>query len=200
MARNRILDFMQTHRFWLFDVIPSLARPFYVLGTPFLGFSNITVPEYTAEVDTIKQLNSMFKKYAYNGGQVSSVTLTRGVRGFDDSMWEWMYRAITGLEVTNRHLLLIHFTNIKLVDINPRISSHALNTIARGDVESPLDGIQLPTDAGLFLPGKAWLLWNCIPVRYKGASDFDAKSGEVSLSELEVQPEAMTEFTLLDPV
>jgi len=159
-----------------------------VLGTPFLGFSSITVPEYTAEVDEIKQMNSMFKNYAYSGGAVSSITLTRGVRGFDDTMWEWMYRAMTGLEVTQRHLLLLHFTNIRPFE--------------PFGVDSPdvLEGLTIPGEAGVFLPGKAWLLWSCLPIRYKGASDFDAKSGDVSLSELEVQPASMSEFTLLDPV
>lgn len=184
MARNRLTDFMQTHRFWLFDAVPSLAPPFYVLGAPFFGFSSITSPEYTAEVDDIKQLNSMFKSYAYSGGAVSPITLTRGVRGYDDTMWQWMYRAITGLEVTNRHLVLLHFTSIAVP----------------GRDQSSIPGIELPIEIGAFLPGKAWLLWNCIPTRYKAASDFDAMSGDVSLSELEVQPEAISEFTLLDPI
>lgn len=185
MARSRLTDFMQTHRFWLFDVVPSLTPPFYVLGTPFMGFSSITAPEYTAEVDEIKQMNSMFKQYAYSGGAVGSITLTRGVRGFDDTMWEWMYRAITGLEVTQRHLLLLHFTSIQLFDI---------------DGPNILEGITVPMEDGVFLPGKAWLLWGCIPIRYKAASDFDARSGDVSLAELEVQPSAVSEFVLLDPI
>lgn len=185
MARNRLLDFMQTHKFWLFDVVPSLSPPFWVLGTPFLGFSSITAPQYTAEVDNIKQINSMFRKYAYSGGQVDPIVLTRGVRGFDDTMWEWMYRAITGLEVTNRHLLLLHFTNIRLSD---------------SPFPNVAEGFQFPLSAGIFLPGKAWLLWECIPTRYKAGSDFDGMSGAVSLAELEVQPSAVTEFVLLDPV
>ena len=147
MARKRILDFMQSHRFWLFDVIPSLSPPFYVLGTPFLGFSSITAPEYTADVDEIKQVNSMFKKHTYSGGSVGSITLTRGVRGFDDTMWQWMHRALTGMEVTNKHLLLLHFTSIKALE-NP--------------FPSPVEGISMPVEHGIFIPGKAYLLWDCL--------------------------------------
>lgn len=188
MARSRIADFMQSYRFWLFDVVPSAAPPFYVLGTPFFGFKSITAPEYTAEVDEIKQVNSMFKKHTYIGGAAGPITLTRGVRGYDDTMWDWMYRAIIGLEVTNRHLLLLHFTNINL----------AHN--AKGLDGSLVEGIDLPIEAGLYLPGKAWLLWNAIPTRYKAGSDFDATSGEVSVSELELNIDAFSEFTLLDPI
>lgn len=193
MARSRILDFMQTHRFWLFDIVPSLAPPFYVLGTPFLGFSSITAPEYTAEVDEIKQVNSMFKSYTYSGGSVGSITLSRGVRGFDNSMWDWMYRALTGLEVTNRHLLLLHFTNINL-----KLVGDALSPL--GALSAVGVGIPLPTDIASFVPGKAWILWDSIPTRYKAGSDFDGLSSAVSISELDIQPRAMTEMAILDPI
>ncbi|MDD5510948.1 MAG: phage tail protein [Dehalococcoidales bacterium] len=191
MARNRILDFMQSYRFWLFDLVPSMAPPFYVLGAPFFGFSAISSPEYSAQVDSITQLNSMFKKYSYGGGEMSPITLSRGVRGFDDTMWQWMYRALTGLETTQRHLLLLSYTNINLYNIDP------VTGIGK---QFDSSGIQNPFEIGEFLPGKAWLLWGCIPSAYKSASDFDANSPDVSISELTIQPEAVTELTALDPI
>jgi len=179
MPRPRIADLMQNHRFWLLDVVPSATFPFLVLGAPFLGFQSITTPEFTAEVDEIKQVNSMYKRHGYSGGSVGPLTLTRGVRGYDDTMWEWMDRAIRGLDMIARHLLLIHFTSIGTTD---------------GDI--PIDA----WESAAFLPGKAWLLWDCIPTRYKPATDFDAMGGEVSVAELDIQPWAMTEFTLLSPL
>jgi len=179
MARSRIADFMQNHRFWLLDVVPSATFPFLVLGAPILGFQSITTPEYTAEVDEIKQLNSMYKRSAYSGGGVAPITLTRGVLGYDDTMWQWMMRAIRGFDMTNRNLLLLHFTNIGHTDDEIGIAAW---------------------ESAAFLPGKAWLLWDCIPTRYKAGSDFDAKGGEVSIAELEIQPWAVTEFTLLSPL
>ena len=44
------------------------------------------------------------------------------------------------------------------------------------------------------IPARAWMLHNCIPISYTAASDFDAKSGEVSLVGLDVQPEYIEEF------
>ena len=201
MARDRILDFMQNHRFWLMDVVPSAAYPFFVLGTPFLGFSAISTPEYTADVDEIKQINSMFKKHVYSGGSVGPITLSRGVRGFDDSMWLWMKRAIMGTENTNRNLLLIHFTSISETSaLAPQLLAAAganpLSLAALAEGGLPGDA----WDGAAFLPGKAWLLWDCIPTRYKAGSDFEATGGEVSIAELEVQPWAMTELTLLSPL
>jgi phage tail-like protein len=170
------------------DVVPSATFPFFVLGTPFMGFQSITAPEYTAEVDEIKQVNSMFKRHAYSGGSVGPMTLTRGVRGYDDTMWEWMHRAIKGMESTNRHLLLIHYTGIGVGSVG-KIGAQ----MAAFDFPSPWEGER-------FVPGKAWLLWDAIPIRYKAASDFDAMSGAASVAELDIQPWAMTEFTLLDPI
>ncbi len=179
MARNRILDFMQVHRFWLLDVVPTSTFPFLVLGTPFLGFSAITTPEITLEYGEIKQMNSMFKRGGYEGGSVGPITLSRGVRGYDDTMWQWVKRAIAGTDMTNRNLLLMHFTSIGTT--NDEIGVEAW-------------------EAAAFLPGKAWLLWDAVPIRYKAGGDFDALSGAVSIAELEIQPWAVTELTLLSPL
>lgn len=46
------------------------------------------------------------------------------------------------------------------------------------------------------VPARAWLLRGCLPVRYKAGSDFDATSGQVSIMELDVQPEQVEEISL----
>jgi len=185
MSRNRFADFLQDHRFWLVDISPSGAFPFLVLGAPFLGFKSITSPEYTFEVEKIKQLNSMFKTPVYAGGEVSTITLTRGCRGFDNSMWEWTYRAMKGYDVPYRNLLLIQYSNI---------GAGANGDYAEGVIPSTA------WEAGMFLPARAWILWHCIPGRYKSASDFDASSGQVSISEMDIEVSGMSEFTLFNPV
>lgn len=196
MARSRIADFMQTHRFWLMDLVPSATFPFLVLGAPILGFQSITTPEYTAEVDEIKQLNSMYKRSAYSGGGVAPITLTRGVRGWDDTMWRWMKRAISGNDMTNRNLLLIHYTSISPKSVIGNIAAAALgSTLSLAD-ELPGD----VWDGYAFVPGKAFLMWDCVPTRYKAGTDFDAMSGEVSIAELEIQPWAFQEISLLSPM
>ena len=53
-----------------------------------------------------------------------------------------------------------------------------------------------PFEFATRIPARAWLLHNCIPIRYRSGSDFDAASGEVSLMELEVQPEYIEEYSL----
>jgi len=177
MARWQILDRLQDHRFWLVDIVPSAVFPYYVLGSPLLGFATISSPEITLETDKIKQLNSMYKRNVYIGGDVSPISLTRGVTMYDNTFWNWIQIAMRGYDFPNRNMLLIHFSQIG------------------GVYEFPISGLD-QWDGITRLPGKAWLLWDCIPTRYKAASDFDAMSGQVSISELEIQPWAIEEFTL----
>lgn len=53
-----------------------------------------------------------------------------------------------------------------------------------------------PTEFAPRIPAKAWMLYDCIPTRFKSGSDFDAKSGEISVAELEIQPEKIDEISL----
>lgn len=190
MARSRYLDYLQDHRFWMFDISPSSAYPFLVLGAPFLGFQTLGAPEYTIEVDNIKQLNSMFKTPLYSGGEVGPITMTRGVRGWDGTMWDWMHRALSGFEQTKRNLLILHYSNI--------------NVLSKVDeLNSIIDMNDFPTEiwsAHAFVPGKAYVVLGAVPTRYRPASDFDASSGGVSISELEIQPSAFVEIPLWNPL
>lgn len=47
------------------------------------------------------------------------------------------------------------------------------------------------------IPGKVFMLFDCLPIRYKPASDFDASTGQISIEELEIQPHRWEEFSLL---
>lgn len=182
-TRSRLEDLLQSHRFWLVDVVPSSTIPFFVLGSPIMGYQAITMPEITLDTDEIKQLNSMYKRTIYSGGGVGPVTLSRGARVYDDLFYAWVDRAIRGIDMVPRNLLLLQYTEI-----------NAANALGLS--------VDLPVaieawEVAQFVPGRAWLLWGCIPMRYKPGSDFDAMSSEVSIMELDIQPWAITEFALL---
>lgn len=147
-GKDRLLDLLQSNRFWLVDAIPSSTFPFWVLGAPFMGFQTITMPEITLEVDEIKQVNSMYKRYIYSGGAVGPITLTRGARVYDDSFYQWVQRAMRGIDMNPRNLLLIQYTNINLA------------SYGGGAIDLPV-AIQA-WEIAQFLPGRAWLLWDCL--------------------------------------
>jgi hypothetical protein len=204
MARNVLADLFQNHRFWLLDIVPSATYPFFVLGTPMYGFQAITVPEYTFETREIKQYNSMVKRTVYEGGGWGTVTLTRGVRITDDTFYEWVRRAMDGLDTIDRDLMLVQFApgNAKW-----------LNKAPVGEIMNGLGALGNPTQAAVNayfggmdcgymrnIPGKAWLMFGCVPVRYKPSSDLDATDASVSLMEIELAPMSVVEFTLGSPL
>jgi len=51
-----------------------------------------------------------------------------------------------------------------------------------------------PFEFAARVPARAWILYGCVPSRYKAGSDFDASSGDVSIAEIEVQIEFMEQF------
>lgn len=179
MARSNLGDLLQNFAFWLIDIDPSARLPFFVLGGPLYGFNAITHPEISVETEDIVQVNSPWKVRAFASADVGSITLSRGVRFYDSSMYTWIDRYIEGTDVGQRNLLLIHNMNTSLGSI-PAAPTPDFIEIFR-------------------IPGKAWLLWDCIPVRYKAGSDLDGTSGDVSISELDIQPSRIEEFSL-DPI
>lgn len=46
------------------------------------------------------------------------------------------------------------------------------------------------------LPAKAWILHNCIPVRYKAGTDFEGSNHNISIQELEIAVEIIEEIAL----
>ena len=210
MPRPRLLDYMQNYPFWLLDVSPTTDPPFFVL-LPILGFQSITAPEMTAEMHEITPGNSHFKEHKILRASVNSITLSRGAQFWDADYWRWIHNAVIGKKKMRRDLMLIHYTSYApatygsgaLGTVLEAGSSAALGVgggiaMASIDVLSSLAfglGIDVSENAPR-IPGRLWSLRDCLPTRYKVASDFDATSADVSLMELEVQPKYFEEISL----
>ena len=54
-----------------------------------------------------------------------------------------------------------------------------------------------PIEFAARVPAKAWMLYNCIPTRYKAGTDLDASSGEISINQLDVEVEYFDEIGLM---
>jgi hypothetical protein len=143
MASYRLQDLLQTHRFWLLDVVPSSVYPFFVVGSPVYGFSAITAPEITLETQPVKQMNSMWTDHVYSGGSVGSITLSRGVRANDDTFYDWIKRAMRGSDQVLRSMLLVHYTG---VGVNVP------------ELPTPIEA----WEAAVSLPGRVWFMWKCL--------------------------------------
>lgn len=206
MARNIIADLLQNHRFWLIDMVPSATIPFFVMGSPVYGFQSISMPEYTFEAREIKQMNSMMKRTVYEGGGWGTITLSRGVRVCDDTFYEWVRRAIEGLDTIDRHLLLIQYCPASFGGLSGDAATMGkidgiISTVqaVAGTVVNPTGAWMGRMDSGYMdnVPGKLWVLWNCVPTRYKPGSDLDATDASVSIAELELAVHNVSEMTLL---
>lgn len=199
MARARLLDHLQAHKFHLLDVSYDLSIPPFALN-PLGGFQSITAPEMSLETEEVAEGNYWFKRHVISGGDIGNITLSRGVTFYDAEFWLWITAAIRGqpsstlslrpsLSGKRRNLLLIHYTGYSLRGIEgagPGIDAAA----------SAAAGLLPTVNNALSLPGRAYMLMDCLPVRYKGGSDFDASSGEVSIEELEISIDRLETFAV----
>ena len=179
MARAQLTDYLQVGRFHVLDV--SFTIPPILL--PVFGFRSCTLPEVVANMKNITEGNYEFPRKVYSGAEVGDVTLTQGVSLFNSDFYDWMRKAIVG-QRGPKNLLIVQFLNK-----GSKRSTGVGNVPGFGNLAGGLEFVQR-------LPGRAWLLKNCRPSRYKPGSDFDAMSQEVSVAELTLSVEEMEEYSM----
>jgi len=236
--RSSLTDYLQNYPFWLMDIAPiePLAIPLF---TPLLGFSSISAPEITLEIQDITEANWFFKRKVVRGGDVGNMTLMRASKWYDSDFYKWTLAALagntggrgrlhalsTGGATPRRDLLLVHFmsrnplpagaaagavaaagvlalqgTATALVGGTSTLASGAFiggGAATAASIASSAAGAPLgPFEFAPRLPAKAWVLYGCIPARYKPAGDFDASDGAISIQELEIAIESWDELSL----
>jgi len=238
MSRGYLTDYLQVFPFWLADIGPLNTLSLPVL-TPVFGFSQVSAPEVTLEIETFKEGNWMFDRKVVKSGSVSPITLSRGVTLFESDFSNWAKAALFGdtsqfssvipaLNVGGptyrRNLMLIHFFQRTTSD-PPKGGEPGKPTVA-GDAEraallgvgvgasDALAGLALggllfgltrglnsllgtPFEFAARIPARAYILYGCIPSRYKAGSDFDATAGDMSIQELELQVEMFEQISLV---
>lgn len=194
MARSRLLDFLQSFRFHLFDV-PKLSGGAGATGfsladsvfTAVAGFTNISHPELTLETETIKEGTFMFDRHFSKRASVGPMVLARGARYNDSEFWAWASGMVLGV-MPRRDLVLVQFTAAR-TGTTRSSAGRAANATSDATAE------QVRTDFLLRVPGKVWYLFNCLPTRYKAGGDLDSRSSDISIAELEIQPEVVSEIS-----
>lgn len=204
-ARTRFFDYLQNFTFHLADVTPSIAPPFFALGggLPY-SFNSCSMPEIELEVESFRQVCSMYQTHIISGANVSPISMSRGVLSTDSTLYRWINRSINGTDRVHRDLVLLHASTYAPLHnageeykesdgVTPKRGSNRL-----GHRPPFIDATG--TGYGLVrMMGKGYILHNCLPTRYKAGGDLDATDGEVSIAEFEVQPEFITEFST-DPL
>jgi hypothetical protein len=95
MARSSLTDYLQNYSFWLMDVAPiePLALPIF---TPLMGFSSITAPEMTIEVQEITEANWLYGRKVAKRASVNDITLTRAAKWYDSDFYKWIMATLSG--------------------------------------------------------------------------------------------------------
>ena len=185
MSRLRFLDMLQVFPFWVFDASGFAGNPLFSIFDPALGFSACTSPEVNIEFRDVQPGNWEYKKRAVKTADVAPITLSRGARFYDSDFWIWMHNAIRGKQPLRRNLILIQYMGYR-----------PLRAAAPPDVSDPFPDEVATTALVTRLPARAWYLAGCLPSRYKAGGDHDASVSDVSIQELEVQPEFVEEMTI----
>ena len=118
------------------------------------------------------------------------------------------YMGLPEVPAKRRNLLLFHATGISLEGL--------LKSIQNGNAFDKLKGVALlpagaavgaaeaisgmtggMVDVGITsIPGKVYVLFDCLPTRYKVGSDFDASTSAVSIEEIDLSFSYFEEFSL----
>lgn len=173
MARKRVNDLLQNDSFWLVDIVPALAPPFFLFsdGT---GFSGCTAPEIVLEEIEVVEGTSYFVRKVAGKARASSITLSRGVAFWDTDFIQWIEDTIQGGSKPRRTMALFHLHKVS-------------------EKVEPGASFMTPSDRAV---GRVWILFGCLPTRYKAGSDFDASDASVSIQELDFSVERVEQINM----
>jgi phage tail-like protein len=202
MARARLDDVMQVHPFWVFDAGILGGNVLFPVFDPALAFSSASSPEIEVEQKEIRVGNWEFPRRHVKAANTAPITLSRGVRFWDSDMYKWITSAIAGKAPVRRSLCMIHFLGLRSGVGAGAVAAGAVVGAATGGLGGAAGGAIVGSFIDDRIPGRVWMLHDCIPTRYKAGGDFDASTGAVSIQELEIQPEHIVEVTVgtLNPI
>lgn len=170
---SRIFDKLTNYRFHLMDV--SFTTP-VILNLSY-GFKSITAPGINLEMKEIVQGNQEYKRSVMLKATAEDITLEKGVSIFNSDFYDWVVQVVRGTPDQRRNLLLIQFSDTSMANgrVNLNLGAGPISVINFNDLVGRV-------------PGRAWMLKDCLPVAYKAGSDFDALGNEISLESLTIRP------------
>ncbi len=226
MARSVIQDYLQVFPFALFDVAPieSLSLPIFTPLSGFATVSSPEISIETQEIKEANWPFKRHAIKGADVSQIT-LTRGVTFANSDFWRWivasimgdtEWRLKlpffppSRVGGPSPRRQLVLVHFfvrnPLSSLAGAAAAIVGGSLDTAnaisgafaVANPVVSALDAVfgGLGLDIAARIPARAYVLHGCLPTRYKTGSDFDARSGEISIAELDLKPELVEEITL----
>jgi len=184
---SRISDYLNTLHFHLLDISFQIPTVFNLA----FGFRHCTPPEITIDVREVKEGTFEYRKPVVQGATAGPITLQQGAQLFNSDFYDWVQSALKATQSYRRNFLLLQFT-----DVSPfGVGSNGTGPLG-GTVGSLINAVVPLNDLIARIPGRAWILSDCVPTHYRAASDFDPLSGDISIMELTLQPTTIDEISL----
>lgn len=170
-VRPQVSDLYQSHRFMVYDDFGGGS----FISTPAAsaGFSSCTMPEANIEHVEYSEGGWTYSRVFPGRTTFTTVTLSRGVVVRDSAFYEWAKGCSEGKN---------YRTNITIVQLH------------RADVEGMAPQFNLQRVG----QSRKIKCFNCMPIRFRPGHDFDALTSDVSIQEVEFQPEYFT-IEVTDP-
>ena len=163
-------EFAQSHRFYVVDSTGDQKSVFeYEEGKPqktlAAGFSTCTSPKFELASKEVKEGTWEFPRVFCTGATVQTLTLSKGLIKTETGFYLWILNAMRGM-LTRRTIEIVAY------DREPRNSRAWLRAET------------LPSTSSC-----VWKLYNCYPLAYRSSQGFDADSGKILVSELDIHYE-----------
>ena len=183
--KDRISDYLSNYHFHVMDVSFSVPTVFNLSA----GFRFCTAPEITADVKEIKEGTFEYPRKVITGAKCSDITLHRGTKLFDSDFYDWIAPSISGKSTFNASSL----SKLAPTDFRKNILIIQYTDIST-NTSGGFSPFQTLNDLIQFVPARAWMCYECIPVSYKAGTDFDGIGADMSIAELVISPRFIEEF------
>jgi phage tail-like protein len=141
----------------------------FIQSQPTAGFSNCTLPEHNVEPIHYSEGTWTYERVFPGRSTFSSVTLSRGVVAGDTRFANWILAAAEGKNYRT-DITIVHFHRADISGMTPEFNL----TVAK--------------------QSRLIVMKNCMPLRFRPGHDFDATASDISIAEIEFQPESFKVF------
>lgn len=130
------------------------------------GFSGCTLPEQNIDHIEYSEGGWTYSKFFPGRSTFSTVMLSRGIVSSDTRFAAWVRACAEGKDYrTNVTIVHLH-----RADLSTSSSSQEFTTATMGQ-------------------SRKIVCYNCVPIRFRPGHDFDSMSSDISIQEIEFQPE-----------
>lgn len=202
LLNTRVFDPLLQKNFLFYDVTDITSALFSVV----MSAVSVDVPGYEFNIETINPLNFPGKKHFYTGVEMGDMTFTRGNFIHDLYSVEMIDAFVAGRasNFPRKDFLVVHFLAFNPL-LSPYGDSGLLNHSEDADPAEIADFVinTLGTlDATKLLnaqvPGKIYLMKDCLPTSINILDGVDASSGSISFSEFSFSVGTLKVGSLLD--